>query len=120
MGLESIFVLTTRTMHWFLKRGFVQVDPTGCPRPQAQVQLGPQEPGAGQEAVLPCSLGKRPLPTHLRFTKLSGPGQGNRPPGESDELSLASFVDSNELFGPEACAPCRCAIFLLASRHPKN
>ncbi len=23
-GLESIFVLTTRTMHWFLKRGFVQ------------------------------------------------------------------------------------------------
>jgi N-acetylglutamate synthase-like GNAT family acetyltransferase len=32
MGLDSIFVLTTRTMHWFLKRGFVQVDPTGCPR----------------------------------------------------------------------------------------
>ena len=25
-GLESIFVLTTRTMHWFLKRGFAQVD----------------------------------------------------------------------------------------------
>jgi amino-acid N-acetyltransferase len=25
IGLESIFVLTTRTMHWFLKRGFVQV-----------------------------------------------------------------------------------------------
>lgn len=25
-GLESIFVLTTRTMHWFLKRGFVAVD----------------------------------------------------------------------------------------------
>jgi amino-acid N-acetyltransferase len=24
-GLQSIFVLTTRTMHWFLKRGFVQV-----------------------------------------------------------------------------------------------
>jgi amino-acid N-acetyltransferase len=23
-GLDSIFVLTTRTMHWFLKRGFVQ------------------------------------------------------------------------------------------------
>jgi N-acetylglutamate synthase-like GNAT family acetyltransferase len=31
-GLESIFVLTTRTMHWFIKRGFVQVTPTGCPR----------------------------------------------------------------------------------------
>ncbi len=25
-GLQSIFVLTTRTMHWFLKRGFKQVD----------------------------------------------------------------------------------------------
>lgn len=25
-GLESIFVLTTRTTHWFLKRGFVLVD----------------------------------------------------------------------------------------------
>ena len=27
MGLKSIFVLATRTMHWFLKRGFVQTDP---------------------------------------------------------------------------------------------
>ena len=26
MGLQSIFVLTTRTMHWFLKRGFKPVD----------------------------------------------------------------------------------------------
>jgi amino-acid N-acetyltransferase len=31
MGLESIFVLTTRTMHWFLKRGFQQVDPDRLP-----------------------------------------------------------------------------------------
>ena len=31
MGLDSIFVLTTRTMHWFLKRGFVQVDPDWLP-----------------------------------------------------------------------------------------
>jgi amino-acid N-acetyltransferase len=31
MGLESIFVLTTRTMHWFLRRGFVQVDPEWLP-----------------------------------------------------------------------------------------
>ena len=23
-GLKRLFVLTTRTMHWFLKRGFVQ------------------------------------------------------------------------------------------------
>jgi len=25
MSLQSILVLTTRTMHWFLKRGIVQV-----------------------------------------------------------------------------------------------
>ncbi|NBS48300.1 MAG: amino-acid N-acetyltransferase [Betaproteobacteria bacterium] len=31
LGLKSIFVLTTRTMHWFLKRGFVQVDPEWLP-----------------------------------------------------------------------------------------
>jgi amino-acid N-acetyltransferase len=31
MGLESIFVLTTRTMHWFIKRGFNQVDPDWLP-----------------------------------------------------------------------------------------
>jgi len=31
MGLDSIFVLTTRTMHWFLKRGFVQVDAEWLP-----------------------------------------------------------------------------------------
>ncbi len=30
-GLESIFVLTTRTMHWFLKRGFVPADPEWLP-----------------------------------------------------------------------------------------
>ncbi|MFM9990227.1 MAG: amino-acid N-acetyltransferase [Burkholderiaceae bacterium] len=30
-GLESIFVLTTRTTHWFLKRGFVQADPDWLP-----------------------------------------------------------------------------------------
>ena len=31
MGLDSIFVLTTRTMHWFIKRGFVQVEPDWLP-----------------------------------------------------------------------------------------
>jgi len=31
MGLTSIFVLTTRTMHWFLKRGFQQVDADSLP-----------------------------------------------------------------------------------------
>ncbi|MBT9596951.1 MAG: amino-acid N-acetyltransferase [Vitreoscilla sp.] len=31
MGMDTIFVLTTRTMHWFIKRGFVQVDPDWLP-----------------------------------------------------------------------------------------
>ena len=31
IGLDSIFVLTTRTMHWFIKRGFAQVDPDWLP-----------------------------------------------------------------------------------------
>jgi amino-acid N-acetyltransferase len=30
-GLASIFVLTTRTMHWFIKRGFQPVDPEWLP-----------------------------------------------------------------------------------------
>jgi amino-acid N-acetyltransferase len=30
-GLASIFVLTTRTMHWFIKRGFSEVDPDWLP-----------------------------------------------------------------------------------------
>jgi amino-acid N-acetyltransferase len=30
-GLDSIFVLTTRTMHWFIKRGFQQVDADWLP-----------------------------------------------------------------------------------------
>ncbi len=30
-GLSSIFVLTTRTMHWFIKRGFQTVDPEWLP-----------------------------------------------------------------------------------------
>jgi len=30
-GLQSIFVLTTQTMHWFLKRGFVQADIDALP-----------------------------------------------------------------------------------------
>ena len=31
LGLDSIFVLTTRTMHWFAKRGFQQVDAEWLP-----------------------------------------------------------------------------------------
>ena len=30
-GLDSIFVLTTRAMHWFIKRGFVQAEPDWLP-----------------------------------------------------------------------------------------
>jgi len=30
-GMDSIFVLTTRTMHWFIKRGFSEVDPEHLP-----------------------------------------------------------------------------------------
>ncbi len=30
-GLDSIFVLTTRTMHWFIKRGFTPADPEWLP-----------------------------------------------------------------------------------------
>ena len=30
-GLSSLFVLTTRTMHWFIKRGFAPVDPDWLP-----------------------------------------------------------------------------------------
>jgi amino-acid N-acetyltransferase len=51
LGLDSIFVLTTRTMHWFIKRGFQPVDPNGCPRPQAPSTTGTAEPGAGEEAL---------------------------------------------------------------------
>jgi amino-acid N-acetyltransferase len=31
MGLDTLFVLTTRTMHWFIKRGFSEVDPDWLP-----------------------------------------------------------------------------------------
>ena len=31
MGLDSIFVLTTRTMHWFIKRGFQPADADWLP-----------------------------------------------------------------------------------------
>ncbi|MEO8079568.1 MAG: amino-acid N-acetyltransferase [Caldimonas sp.] len=31
MGLDSIFVLTTRTMHWFIKRGFAEVEADWLP-----------------------------------------------------------------------------------------
>jgi amino-acid N-acetyltransferase len=31
LGLDNIFVLTTRTMHWFIKRGFAPADPEWLP-----------------------------------------------------------------------------------------
>lgn len=35
MGLKSIFVLSTRTTHWFLERGFVESDPARLPERKA-------------------------------------------------------------------------------------
>jgi amino-acid N-acetyltransferase len=35
MGLKSIFVLSTRTTHWFLERGFVETDPSWLPGEKA-------------------------------------------------------------------------------------
>jgi amino-acid N-acetyltransferase len=32
MGLKSIFVLSTRTTHWFIERGFVETDPARLPQ----------------------------------------------------------------------------------------
>jgi amino-acid N-acetyltransferase len=37
MGLDSIFVLTTRTMHWFLRRGFVPSDPDHLPEARRRI-----------------------------------------------------------------------------------
>ncbi len=34
-GLRSIFVLSTRTTHWFIERGFVETDPTWLPESKA-------------------------------------------------------------------------------------
>ncbi len=31
MGVDTLFVLTTQTMHWFIKRGFAPVDPDWLP-----------------------------------------------------------------------------------------
>jgi amino-acid N-acetyltransferase len=36
-GLKRLFVLTTRTMHWFLKRGFVQADVDLLPAERQQL-----------------------------------------------------------------------------------
>ena len=35
MGLKSIFVLSTRTTHWFLERGFVETDLAKLPESKA-------------------------------------------------------------------------------------
>ena len=34
-GLRSIFVLSTRTTHWFIERGFVEQDPSWLPEQKA-------------------------------------------------------------------------------------
>jgi amino-acid N-acetyltransferase len=35
MGLKSVFVLSTRTTHWFLERGFAETDPARLPEKKA-------------------------------------------------------------------------------------
>ena len=35
MGLKSLFVLSTRTTHWFLERGFAETDPASLPEKKA-------------------------------------------------------------------------------------
>jgi amino-acid N-acetyltransferase len=35
VGLKSVFVLSTRTTHWFLERGFVETDPSWLPGEKA-------------------------------------------------------------------------------------
>ena len=35
MGLKSVFVLSTRTTHWFIERGFAEADPTWLPPERA-------------------------------------------------------------------------------------
>src|SRR5207237_10323884 len=34
-GLKSVFVLSTRTTHWFIERGFVEQDPSWLPAQKA-------------------------------------------------------------------------------------
>jgi amino-acid N-acetyltransferase len=55
-GLQSIFVLTTRTMHWFLKRGFMQVNPDWLPEARKRKQLGPQACKKLAESRLYCAI----------------------------------------------------------------
>jgi amino-acid N-acetyltransferase len=40
MGLDSIFVLTTRTMHWFLNAASSRSMPIGCPKPASESTTG--------------------------------------------------------------------------------
>ena len=35
MGLDSVFVLSTRTTHWFIERGFTEKDVSGLPKARA-------------------------------------------------------------------------------------
>ena len=50
-GMESLFVLTTRTMHWFIKRGFKWSTRLAARGPQTKIQLGPPVTSPRQEAV---------------------------------------------------------------------
>jgi amino-acid N-acetyltransferase len=36
-GIQSLFLLTTQTMHWFIRHGFVQTDISNLPQARAQL-----------------------------------------------------------------------------------
>ena len=76
-GLDSIFVLTTRTMHWFIKRGFAAGRPRLAARgAQAQVQLGPALAGAGQETRLSRSTGVQSMARMVQCVYLKKEAEG--------------------------------------------
>jgi amino-acid N-acetyltransferase len=77
MGLDSIFVLTTRTMHWFIKRGFPVVDPDWLPdarkrkynwdrRSQVLVKKLARTPASGRPSTTATE------PTRWAFWNVSG------------------------------------------------
>ena len=64
MGLESIFVLTTRTMHWFIKRGFQTVDPEWR-LPEERKRKYKLGPPLASPCEAPDLIGRATLPAKL-------------------------------------------------------
>jgi N-acetylglutamate synthase-like GNAT family acetyltransferase len=44
MGVQKLFVLTTRTAHWFIKRGFVPATVDACRRTASACTTGSANP----------------------------------------------------------------------------